>query len=371
MTTRAPRLFLLTLALSACSTGGGRPLDGSAPEDVGTRRDASFADRGFEVCEVGSASAEPLPVTLMVQVDTSGSMNCLATERGCAVDDPQPGSRWDVFRGRLNEALGSLPDSARAGLMHYPAPESSCAPATPLVPIGPLSTSRAQIASAMDALTPTGITPTHDAVVHALEQLRAAEGEDRYLVLATDGQATVCVGCDPGCSFDALDADNEQMVETIRASAAMGIPTFVIGVPGSQGFRRILSRMASAGETERAPGCSSEGPTYCHYDLTDESLDFATGLRDALASIGEAVLSCEYEIPPNPDGAFDPTLVNVRVVREDGAEEVVPRDPARHDGWDYSDDGARIVIHGEPCERARALRGGRIDVLFGCATLLI
>jgi len=209
-------------------------------------------------------------------------------------------------------------------------------------------------------------------VANAFARLRARPADEtRFMVLATDGAATVCLGCDAGCSFDDQDRDNEDLVADVRRAAEDDdIRTFVIGVPGSSSYRTILSRMASGAGTGR-PGCSDSGPTYCHFDLTDPSLDFGAALRDALGTIGEAVLSCEYDIPDNPDGAFDPTRVNVRLTNDDGTEQTIGRDSSRAAGWDYSDDMSRIELHGDACARARTVTRGRIDVLFGCPTELI
>jgi hypothetical protein len=373
------RARLLPLALlTACSVGGPGPdseaSDLDAGRDPGVDAYRFVPDGGFVACETASAFADPLPPTLLLQVDTSGSMNCGAAAGSCAVGDPTPDpsdSRYDVFLSVLSEALASLPDATRVGAMHYPV-TFSCARDEALVEVGPLSSTRAPIATALRGVTPDGITPTHDAVAFALARLRARSADEpRHLVLATDGAATVCLHCDAACSFDALDRDNEELVERVRRAAEDdGVRTFVIGVPGSIGYRGVLSRMASAAGTARA-GCSDAGPTYCHYDLTDRSLDFATALRAVLGEIGESVLSCEYTIPPNPDGAFDATKVNVRLVDDAGDTTTIPRDPSRANGWDYTDDGARILLHGPACERAQSLRMGRIDVLFGCPTELI
>lgn len=377
------RRLCLSLLLSslACGDDGrvasDRPgmdasLSDAAPVDA-RPVDARPRDFGFDACETSTAFAEPLPATLLFQVDTSGSMNCPADEASCLTGEPTPApddSRYDVFRQVLGEALIALPDASRVGLMHFPV-TFSCAQNTADVAIDELVRSRAPIGEALAGITPEGITPTHDAVAFALDRLRGRTDDDaRYLVLATDGASTVCRGCDAACSFDELDADNEAMIATIAAAASEGIPSFVIGVPGSQSFREILSRMASAGGTGRA-GCSDAGPTWCHYDLTDPTLDFGVALRDALAAIGESVLSCEYPIPPNPDGAFDPTKVNVRLTADDGTETAIPRDPSRADGWDYSDGMDAIILHGPACEAAQSLRSARIDVLFGCPTILI
>lgn len=364
-------LFLFSLACGDDDRIATGDRDASAPTDA-RMVDAQPRDFGFDACETTTAFAEPLPATLLFQVDTSGSMNCPADEASCLSGEPTPApddSRYDVFRQVLGEALTSLPDSSRVGLMHFPV-TFSCAENTTDVAIDELSTTRAPIGTALGSITPEGITPTHDAVAFALARLRARAEDNRYLVLATDGASTVCIGCDAACSFDELDDDNEDMIAAIAAAAAESIPTFVIGVPGSQSFRGILSRMASAAGTGRA-GCSDAGPTYCHYDLTDPSLDFGVALRDALAAIGESVVSCEYPIPPNPDGTFDATKVNVRLTGDDGSESSIPRDPSRADGWDYSDAMDAIILHGPACDAAQSLESGRIDVLFGCPTILI
>ena len=369
-------LLLVLLAL-ACGDDPRSPRDGGATDGAtdAPTRDVPFPDvrrSDMGVCETVSAVADALPATLVFQLDTSNSMNCPATDASCLTGDPTPApddSRWDVFRQELVGALGGLPDGHRVGVMRFPRSGGACANDELSAPIAELGASRATTVAVIDAITPDGLsTPTHDAVAFGLGRL--ADQDNPYLVLATDGDARVCFGCDTDCAFDdprALDRDNDMLVERVRTAAAMGVPTFVIGVPGSQGYRDVLSRLATAAGTARA-GCSDTGPTYCHYDLTDPGLDFGPALRDALGAIGDAVLSCEYTIPDNPDGTFDPAQVNVRI-RTGDDEETIPRDPARADGWDYSDDMTRVELHGDACERARM--ADALDVLFGCPTILI
>lgn len=382
-----PRSFLLVLSLCfvACTLsdrdpGGRTPLDSSL-EDGGSvdggsspRNDARVArsDAGFVACETTTAFADPLPATLLFNIDTSGSMNYNAATGAMSGPTPAPDdSRYDVFRIVLQEALAGLPDSTLVGIMRYP-DMSICAEDGLLVDIDRLSVNRAIIGTTLAAVVPhpNAITPTHDAVLNAIGRLRARSADEaRFQVLATDGAATVCVGCDTRCTFEQQDLDDEMLVEDVRRAAEEGIRTFVIGVPGSRPYQHILSRMASAAGTARA-GCSDDGPTYCHFDLTESALDFGMALRDALAAIGDVVLSCEYNIPPNPDGTFDPMKVNVSLTHDDGTRETIHRDSSRASGWDYSDDRLRIELHGEACTQARNAHGGRIDVLFGCPTVL-
>lgn len=325
-------------------------------------------------CLTDSYKGDAVPAVLMFQLDTSGSMNCDANDTSCLAGDPTADpndSRWDVFRNTLIQALGTLPDTDSAGVMHYPGgADSACAPADALVDIGLLSTTRSQITSQLQSLTPAMVTPTHDAVLNALAVLKASTASgNKFLVLATDGKATVCKGCDAGCSNGQLDADSNELVNDVAAAKAEGLPTFVIGVRGSESYRNILSRLASAAGTQTSPGCNDNGPNYCHFDLTDPSLDFGQSLSDALAAISGQVLSCEFSIPPS-DGTFDPTLVNVQLTSS-GMSTSILQDPSRTNGWNYSADGTKIVLYGSACESAKNAQSGSIDIVYGCPTQTI
>lgn len=371
--------IVLTSMVVACGgddrpPGGGR--DGGALDattDARSLPDVMFPDVPGEVCESVSAVAEPLPPTLVFQLDMSNSMNCAVSATNCPSGSPTADpndSRWDQFRQVLLASLDSLPPGTRLGLLRFPRVDGACVDESVALPIAELATNRTAIDAAINSFVPDGAgTPTHDAVVFGLSRLRADGGERPYMILATDGASLACLGCDNACSESELERDRDAMVSTVGTAATTdGIGTFVIGVPGAQTYRGVLSRMATAAGTARE-GCSDAGPTYCHFDLTEPGLDFATALGDALAAIGEAVISCEYDIPENPDGAFDETRVNVRVTTEAGTEEVLPRDTSRTNGWDYDDARERVILHGDACTRAQAAE--RVDVLFGCPTILI
>ena len=124
-------LALLSLLSFACGDDGriatdAPGADASLPDGAPTDArmvDAQPRDFGFDACETTTATAEPLPATLLFQVDTSGSMNCRADDPSCLSGDPTADpddSRYDVFRQVLVEALAGLPDSTRVGLMHFP-----------------------------------------------------------------------------------------------------------------------------------------------------------------------------------------------------------------------------------------------------------
>jgi len=350
---------------------GGAFLDGSTlPVDSG-----GTPINPDSACLSETYGAQSKPAYLMIQVDVSGSMNCAPQDTGCGVAEPFPGSRWEVFKAKLDDALGALPGSSGAGLMHYPTGKGTfsgdptgCIPKQPDVPLGELTTNAAAISVKLDSIVPAGGTPTHDGVLVALGQLQSASVPgNKFLVLATDGQATFCAGCDLSCSSDALEADNGVMIQQVAAAAAAGIRTFVLGAPGSNNYRSVLSKLASAGGTPSQPGCSDTGPVYCHYDMTTAP-DFGQALEAALKAVGGAALGCVYDIP-TPDGSFDKNKVNVQL-SSDGQTEQIPRDPSQQDGWDYSADGTQIILYGGACEDAKAAMNGKIDILYGCPTII-
>lgn len=360
------------------ATGG---LDAGAGFDVAPTLDAGDAGLGADsaldpdaACLSKTTGATAKPANLLFQLDVSGSMNCPSTDALSASCAASSTSRWSVFRTKLKEALAKLPDSNAVGLMHYPTGKgtfsgapTACIPQLPDVDVGPLGKTRTTIGTALDGRVPEGGTPTHDAIAVALANLeKVTLPGNRFLVLATDGNATFCTGCDISCGSAELAADADKVVAKVAAAAAAGIRTFVIGVPGSQGYRQILSRLAKAGGTAPA-SCSDTGPTYCHFDMTTAA-DFGAAMSATLAAIGGAALSCTYDIPEK-DGSFDPGKVNVRLT-SGGKDTDIPRDKDRKDGWDYSDDGKQIVLYGPACEAAKGAVGGACTLLFGCPTVI-
>jgi hypothetical protein len=220
-------------------------------------------------------------------------------------------------------------------------------------------------------VVPVGATPTHGAYLFGLAQLAATKLlGNQVILLITDGTPTCTLDC--VCTEDNLPVDSQPMIDEAEQAFASGVRTFVIGSPGSEETRDVLSRLATKGGTA-ANDCSDAGPKYCHFDMTTEP-DLATGLRKALEEIAIRVRSCEYPIPTPPSGqALDPDLVNVLYTPDGADAETIARDPSKDDcsaGWQYSPDGSSIVLCGATCDRVRADPVGTVEVLFGCETVV-
>jgi len=336
---------------SAQGTAGSAPLGGTA------------------ACVTDSATADARPAVVQMVVDISGSMD----------RPPRDGvreSKWEITRDALLASVEGLSDAVAVGVNFYPnvrRGDDSCIRNQVGVSLGLLgpagSQQRDRFESAMNGASPRGGTPTHAAFRFGVETLGASDIEgERFVLLITDGVPTYTLDCG-GDGEDEVDS-NPLITEAGNVLASEGVKTFVIGSPGSENARDDLSRIARAGGTAPA-SCSDTGPVYCHFDMTTQQ-DLGAALRGALSEIAGQIASCEYDIPAPPSGmTLDPALVNVVFTPgSGGAAEPILRDPSMGctEGWQYSTDGSSIVLCGPTCERVKADRGGRVELLFGCRT---
>jgi von Willebrand factor type A domain-containing protein len=371
---------------SACSSDdkegdnsepGGSPVldgNGSGPIFDGNQGNTPNAGDGFdssETCVGQEAGTELAPTVVELLVDTSLSM-----------DERAPGSnrsKWIETRRVVLDAIDLMPATTSVGVVFYPDVEVGapvCFDSDADVAIAGLgsgsSAQRRQIRDAFERESPRGSTPTHDAYRYALDQLASSSGVgQRFLVLITDGTPTYLLGCE-GSGTPQDPADPAPLIPEAASALGRGIKTFVIGSPGSEDARRSLSQMAQAGGTASA-GCTNEGrPHYCHFDMTAEE-DFASGLRDALASISGIALSCAYDIPDPPSGdTLDLSKVNV-LFTPPGSEQELIRQSAPGtctDGWQYSEDQTRVLLCGATCDRVSS-SAGLVSLEFGCTTRVI
>jgi von Willebrand factor type A domain len=382
------------LGTEACSSSlndppdgrDGTPLGGNASGNgSGTDFGDSFSaadgtGAGFDgngACAGETAGAEVSPTVLQLIVDTSGSM-----------DDDAPGSvrgsKWEATRSALLSAVDRMPATTAVGVVFYPDVDNgnddnnqnACFDRQTDVPLqvlnDPGSQQRVQIQQAFQNQKPRGGTPTHDAYAFAVQGLEAVNlPGTRFAVLITDGIPTFSLGCDDSGRGADNAVDSTPLVAEAARSLSRDVRTFVIGSPGSEGARESLSRMAEAGGTA-TPGCSHNGPTYCHFDMTGTQ-DFASALADALGQIAGLALSCSYNLPSPPNGGqLDPAKVNVLFRPSGGLDEVIAQSVNQRcsEGWQFSQDGSQVLLCGSTCDRVRDAEQGSLTLQFGCATTI-
>lgn len=220
-------------------------------------------------------------------------------------------------------------------------------------------------------------TPLAPTLQRLLPTLRALPGRT-VVILATDGApncnpdarcgpedcllnqqgATVdgkaCEGdfncCDPekvrDGQYSCVDRRGAEAV--VAELRRLGIPTFVVGMPGSEEHEAVLEALAEAGGTARdgSPG---------YYAVTDDE-----ELGAALLEIGSVIaVSCTVTLAAAPRR---PELVNVSF-----DERPVPRDEAQ--GWAWTSD-TTLELRGAACAELAAGDVQVLRVLEGCPTKL-
>jgi hypothetical protein len=371
-------------------------LDVSTETGHGGEGPGGEGGQGSETCASTKQDAELTPANLLFVIDKSGSMNCNPPEGNetlnamCAnfprKEDPSLPSKWEVTIDALENALDSLAEQSNvsAGLMVFPVPERAPAGASGRaqecyvdvvadVPVGALDTrNRSELGDVLDAVMPSGETPIVGATIlgykYLSEAIRAGDlTGNHFVVLLTDGAET----CERGQLTDLVTRD-------VPNARLWNIRTFVIGAPGSEQARSLLSEIAWEGGTASNTSCSHGGSDAdvgdCHFDMT-ESVDLAADLNAALQAISRTtVLACEFDVPENPDGGgVDLAKVNVTFTPGEGDAERIPQtdgDCDSEDGWQYSDDYAKIVLCGDTCTRVQADPEGEVTIELGCPTVV-
>lgn len=342
-------------------------------------------------CAKLTLASSLLPSNILFVLDRSGSMMCnpppqtdsQACEAAPTRANQGSPSKWEIVADALASALPMLPASAATAVSYFSNDDVCGVNSRPSVPFA-LNTPAQQsaLATSLKNVTPSGGTPLVGATILAYKHIyeAALSGLIRgnlVVVLLTDGAQSDNCG-DPGLCADAASCTKlliEQEVPKASGPGA-GIRTFVIGAPGSEPSRVTLSQIAAAGHTAPA-GCDPQTGT-CHFDMTTVA-DFASALPKALANIAGQTITCELPVPSSRDGDdIDYEQLNVLYTPGDQTSPslIVPQDET-HDcktaanGWQYSADKLKIRLCGSHCERVRVDVGARIDVVVGCAPVLL
>nr|UXE44711.1 hypothetical protein Hi04_10k_c3120_00013 [uncultured bacterium] len=375
-------------AVGGTSTGGTTSTGGSSAaggDDAGG--DAGHGGQVLEECASSNQAARLTPANLLFLIDKSGSMNCNPPEGDAAKnarcadfpvkDDPSKPSKWEVASDALGAALDTLvgQSNIRAGLTLFPIADQCAVSADPAVEIEKLKGSqRTAIADALDGVSPSGDTPIAGAVILSYQHLSDLIKShtlvgNTFVVLLTDGAET--------CKTSEL---SKLLSDDVPNARLFDIRTFVIGAPGSEEARGLLSQIAWEGGTASSTDCDHSGDHAdrgdCHFDMT-KSEDFAADLNAALLAISRTkVLACEFDVPQNPDGGgVDLTRVNVTFKPGSGKTETIGFDDSSGcddaNGWQYNTDQTKIELCGSVCDRVQADPQGEVRIALGCPTIKV
>ena len=344
---------------------------------------------GLDQCGSSAVEADYKVPNMLVVIDKSGSMD----------DTFGTGTKkWDAMKDALNAVLNASASQIAYGLELYPFPqdpsqpitldcgdrccEHATSPTAINVPIENGVTGVPKILSALNATGPGGGTPTAAALQRALDYFTNGAGAslqgDRYVLLATDGgpncnqtlscQAATCTSVMDGkcpdtqccASSDPVAhqqcLDDTEVLAMINALKAAGIPTFVVGIPGTEAYRTYLNQFAIAGGVPNTGGTDS-------YFAVDTSGGTA-GLVEVFTNITrKLVTSCDIQLTQNPPSKDE---MNVAI----NCEVLAPSNPDGS-GWTLNEatQPNTVVLAGPVCDWIKTNGAERIDILYGCPTI--
>jgi hypothetical protein len=367
------------LCFAACGTSqpplatsefGGSPDDRDAGQAEGAAP-SLLEDTGAPSCEAGvqgdvcgclDLDLLTDPPNVYFVLDRSGSMN--------------DSNKWATIRNVIAQIMADLGPRARFGAAVFPDPtQDLCSVGKQVMPLTLGDVPAGTYGPTVTLFTETtdvdanGGTPTA-ATLSAITPILTGFSGKTYVILATDGGPNCDYGitCDASacttniegdcpldggvscCANDPEDClDSQATVTAVHTLAAAGVPTYVVGVPGSGPYTGVLDQMALAGGTARP-----SAPYYYQVNTTDQAA-FATTLSAVAAQV-TATCTLLLSAPPP-----DPTLVNVYL---DGT--VVPADPTN--GWTLS--GSTVTLEGTTCSEVLSGAALSLRIVAGCPTVL-
>jgi hypothetical protein len=328
---------------TSTGVGTGNPFGGSSGTATGAGTGA--ANSGGNVnpdsatCGGQNYNAQNVPPDLLIILDKSGSMDQQADGMACpGMGAACPTQKWPAMVAGLNQVVMATQAMVNWGLKYFPSAGGCGVNAG--VEVGVAPNNSVAIMGSLGMNNPNGNTPTRAAVTAGAAYLMGlADANPKYILLATDGLPNC-----PAMGGGNGTADDGPATAAIMASAAAGIPVFVVGVGTIAGALTTLNGFAVAGGRPRAGD-----PKYYQVDSTADLVSVLTMLTGQIASCTFGLNS----VPPVPGNI---------AVYGDGVR--IPESPT--DGWSYGTGMRSIVLNGPTCDKVKAKQIVNVTTYFGC-----
>ncbi len=279
-------------------------------------------------CGYKEVKLERLPPKIFLVFDRSSSMSRKVDSGG---------TLWTNTVSALDDTLKATQDTVEWGMTLFPTPSGCNVSPTVEVPMAPKN--HAMIMSVANGMnynsSGDGGTPTSDAMKKATAYLLTDKSPNpKYILLATDGQ--------PTCPKNGAIPD---AIASVRAAAAAGFRTFVVGIGLMANETATLNELAVAGQTPR------NDPTYKYYPVSNKD-----DLVKSLSQITVAVASCTFPLDMPP-----PSLNMVGVY---ASKVKIPSSPT--DGWSYGPGNKSVILNGPACDAVKNGSATNVQIIFGC-----
>jgi hypothetical protein len=258
----------------------------------------------------------------LIVLDHSGSM--MSTVSGV--------SKWKLASDAVKAVTAQYQAQIRFGLSMFSTPVK-CDPGRNYVPVGDLTAMA--IAGSLPTTADGNGTPIGAALkVASMHPGLMDPGRANFVMVVTDGKENC----------------NGNPVNEVKALSAANVKTFVVGF-GAEVDATMLSNMAVNGGTAR-----NTTPRY--YQADDQQ-----GLNAAFNSIAAGAVGCDFKLsktPPNPND------ISVYVNGQ-----LIPRDPQRKVGWEYTGGSDRVTLYGTVCDAVASDPSAKVQIIYGCPGGLI
>lgn len=339
------------------------------------------------VCSITRLELDNKRASVLFLVDASSSMN--------TVPEGYSKTKWSSAIDAIRFSLDPTDPYFSYGVLTFPHLASSAATSCELetgvaairVPVGPAAETVPRINQVMADTVPVGGTPTAKALDAALAYYNSGPGirldGDKTVVLVTDGGPNcnpdlVCAtetctafmdkspnlspcwdGSIANCCQPALDVasgispwllclDDASVTGKIDALNAVGVRTFVVGLPGSEPYAPYLDAFAEAG------GTATFGQRNHYYAVTSDVGLFDT-IRAIIASLEDRCILPLDERPLDKNALY-PAVDCIPLPQKTGDQV----------NWSYDEATQAIVIEGPKCEEIRSQGVQRIDMINVC-----
>jgi hypothetical protein len=326
---------------------------------------------------------EPGPVAIYLMLDQSGSMT----------ETSLPSIKWlvalDAVTSFVNDAASTNVDIA---LQYFPLLFADCGTGigynTPEVAIGRLPDNAKNITNSLGCHIP-GIGGTYTPIEGALrgmtdyciwykgDKTANPTGEDCVGVIITDGLPTMC------------NRDANALIDiAARAYTDHKVRTFTIGMMGAD--FGLLESIAQVGNGDCTPGAD---PSWTCDVSTGKMtfLDALNAIRGSVTTMKTRTemqtklvtkkLDCNWAIPQPPQGeTFDKDRVNVQYSATGMPSGLITwgrvdypiqcGDTKKSWYYDQLSNPSKIVACPKTCEEIKASDKGKINLTFGCKTVL-